>query len=523
MPDRFFGGELFLCYTEIRYGCISNQLFPSPSLVCNMRKSQNKHKQSELNILRKAVEKSGEVIFLTDQEGIITYINPEFSRLYGYSSEEVIGKTTPRILKSGSMTRQDYELFWETLLDHQVVRGELINKCKDGSLVTVEGSANPVLDENNNIIGFLAIQRDISERKQAKEELESAHAFQQSLIDGVVEPIMVIGLDYQIMATNRAAREFATGGADLTKPLNCYQLSHHREIPCDGVDHPCPLRDVNELSQPVTVIHEHYQANGERRFFEIVAAPLWSVDGSFQGIIETMRDITAHKQAEEDLIQYTERLRAISAQLAEVEDLERQRLARELHDQVGQNLTALGINLNIIQMQLPMNVSASIRYHLEDSLSLVEQTTERMRDVMAELRPPVLDDYGLVAALRWYGEKISRRIEIPISVEGKEPSPRLDSNVENALFRIVQEVLTNVTKHAHASYVNMSIDVDRENLCLTLVDDGVGFDTEDIFQPENGRGWGLLSITERAEAVGGKCRIVSSPNQGTQVIVEIPR
>jgi two-component system sensor histidine kinase UhpB len=146
-----------------------------------------------------------------------------------------------------------------------------------------------------------------------------------------------------------------------------------------------------------------------------------------------------------------------------------------------------------------------------------------MRDVMAELRPPVLDDYGLVAALRWYGEKISRRIEIPISVEGKEPSPRLDSNVENALFRIVQEVLTNVTKHAHASYVNMSIDVDRENLCLTLVDDGVGFNTEDIFQPENGRGWGLLSITERAEAVGGKCRIVSSPNQGTQVIVEIPR
>jgi two-component system sensor histidine kinase UhpB len=488
-----------------------------------MRKSQDSHPQSELNILRKAVEKSGEVIFLTDREGIITYINPEFSRLYGYRSDEVIGKCTPRILKSEFMTSQDYEQFWETLLDRQVVRGEFINKCKDGSLVTVEGSANPILDEYENIIGFLAIQRDITERKQAKEELESVHAFQQSIIDGVAESIMVIGTDYQVLAVNRAAREFATGGADLAKPFHCYQISHHREIPCDGVDHPCPLQDVGESGQPVTVIHEHYQTNGERRFFEIMAAPLLTADGSFQGIIESMRDITEHKQAEEALIQYTERLRAISAQLAEVEDLERQRLARELHDQVGQNLTALGINLNIIQMQIPENVSPSVRYHLEDSLSLVEQTTERIRDVMADLRPPVLDDYGLVAALRWYGEKIARRIEIPITVEGEEPSPRLDSHVENALFRIVQEALTNVTKHAQASFVKISVDVEGAILRLTLVDDGVGFDPEDITQPENERGWGLLSITERAESVGGQCRIISSPNQGTRVIVELPR
>jgi two-component system sensor histidine kinase UhpB len=277
------------------------------------------------------------------------------------------------------------------------------------------------------------------------------------------------------------------------------------------------------MGQPITLIHEHYQTNGERRLFEIVAAPLLNADGSFQGIIESMRDITTHKLVEEDLIQYTERLRSISAQLAEVEDLERQRLARELHDQVGQNLTALGINLNIIQMQIPENVSASVHFHLEDSLSLVEQTTERIRDMMADLRPPVLDDYGLVAALRWYAEKIARRIEIPISVIGEEPNPRLDSRIENALFRIVQEALTNVSKHAQASYVNISVSVDSDILRLTLVDDGIGFDPQNIIQPENGQGWGLLSITERAEAVGGQCKIISSPNQGTQVIVELPR
>jgi two-component system sensor histidine kinase UhpB len=488
-----------------------------------MRNSQSKHTQSELNLFRKAVEKSGEVIFLTDREGTITYINPEFTRLYGYSSEEVIGKSTPRILKSGSMTRLDYERFWETLLDRQIVRGEFINKCKDGSLVTVEGSANPILDENENIIGFLAIQRDITQRKGALQALENAHAFQQLIIDGVGHPIMVIGSDYQVTVANSAAQEFSFGETESAGPIYCYQMSHHREVPCDGIEHPCPLHQVHESGQPVTVVHQHYQANGEQRFVEVVASPLRNTDGSIQGIIESMRDITEHKQAEQDLIQYTERLKAISAQLAEVEDLERQRLSRELHDQVGQNLTALGINLNIIQMQMPENVSESVHYHLDDSLSLVEQTTERIRDVMADLRPPVLDDYGLVAALRWYGEKIARRIEIPISVEGEEPSPRLDSHVENALFRIVQEALTNVSKHSQASIVKISVDVDRDFLRLTLVDDGVGFDPEDFIQPDNGQGWGLLSITERAEAAGGKCWIESSPNQGTQVMVEIPR
>ena len=91
------------------------------------------------------------------------------------------------------------------------------------------------------------------------------------------------------------------------------------------------------------------------------------------------------------------------------------------------------------------------------------------------------------------------------------------------MFRIVQEALTNVSKHARASYVKISVDVDRDILRLTLVDDGIGFNPEDIIQPDNGQGWGLLSITERTEAVGGQCRILSSPNQGTRVIVELPR
>jgi two-component system sensor histidine kinase UhpB len=488
-----------------------------------MQESHHKQTQSELLILRKAVEASGEVVFLTDREGIITYINPAFAKLYGYEAEEVIGKTTPRILKSGMMTGHDYELFWDTLVSGQVVTGEFINKCKDGTLVIIEGSANPITVQDGEIIGFLAIQRDITTRKQVEQQLEAANSMQQSILDGVAEPIMVIGTDYEVVIANRSAREFSIGDSQGSMPVYCYQISHRREKPCDGFEHPCPIQKVRDSGGPVTVVHEHFQADGEKRFVEVVAAPFRKADGSMSGIIESMRDITEYKRTEEAMLQNAERLKALAAQLAEVEDAERQRLARELHDRVGQNLTALGINLNIIQMQMPETVSDSVRFHLDDSLALVDLTAERIRDVMADLRPPVLDDYGLVAALRWYGEKIARRIDIPITVESEEPDPRMNARVENALFRITQEALTNVAKHAQATNAKITVDVEGDLLRLNITDNGIGFDSQKLSESGEGQGWGLLSITERAEAISGQVWINSSPDQGTAITVEVPR
>jgi len=357
----------------------------------------------------------------------------------------------------------------------------------------------------------------------AHDSLEAAHAFQQSILDGVADSIMVIDADYRVELMNRAAREFSYGNTDASKPALCYEVSHHRGAPCTGMEHPCPLELVRESGQTVSLVHEHHRANGERRFVEVIASPLWGADGSFQGIIESTRDITERMQAEEALQQHAERLRALSARLGEVADAERQRLARELHDQVGQNLTALGINLNIVRTQIPEGVARPVRYRLDDSLSLVEQTTERIRDVMADLRPPMLDDYGLVAALRWYGERFARRTNISIAVDGSEPVPRPATRVENALFLIAQEALTNVAKHAQATQVAVTVEASGEALRLVILDDGIGFDPDRPAAPDGGPGWGLLTMRERAEAVGGRCQIESAVGQGTHVIVEVVR
>jgi len=343
--------------------------------------------------------------------------------------------------------------------------------------------------------------------------------FLQSILDALAEPIMVIDADYRVRLLNRAAEQVRLLGPSADT-LYCYQVSHHRDAPCSGEEHPCPLVEVRNKGSGMATVHQHYGADGALRFVEVLAAPLWGPDGQFTGIVESLHDITERQKAQESLQRNAERLRALSVRLAEVSEVEKQRLARELHDQVGQNLTAIGINLTILRDQLDRQ-SALARSRIDESLSLLEQTAARIRDLMADLRPPVLDDYGLVAALHWYGEQFSRRAGIHVSVEGREPEPRLNTAAESALFRIVQEALTNVAKHAQASNVWIRVQVDESQLRLEVDDDGIGFDSDRTHQP--GMCLGLVTMAERAEAVGGVCQVQSHAGRGTVVQVRVPR
>lgn len=134
--------------------------------------TDRKNKEKELLKLKEAFEASGEIMFLTDSKGIITMINPSFSRLYGYEADEIVGKATPRILKSGLYDEQHYEEFWNNLINREIVRGEIVNKTKDGKFLVIENSVNPILDEKGEILGFLAIQKDITSRKKVENELK---------------------------------------------------------------------------------------------------------------------------------------------------------------------------------------------------------------------------------------------------------------------------------------------------------------------------------------------------------------
>ncbi|MFN2169066.1 MAG: response regulator, partial [Anaerolineae bacterium] len=215
--------------------------------------------------------------------------------------------------------------------------------------------------------------------------------------------------------------------------------------------------------------------------------------------------------------------RSLSTRLAvrmeNIQESERRRLARELHDRVGQNLTALSINLNIVDRQVRATAPAAVMQRLSDSLDLVTATAQQIRDVTAELRPPALDDCGLAAALHWYGEQFSRRTGVSVQVLESGPKGRLPLPVETALFRIAQEALTNVAKHAQASAVQVDLNASGNAVTMIIGDDGQGFKTSGAPASAAQPHWGLLTMKERARAVDAAVEIESTPGQGTWVKV----
>ncbi|MDR9459898.1 MAG: sensor histidine kinase, partial [Dehalococcoidia bacterium] len=238
---------------------------------------------------------------------------------------------------------------------------------------------------------------------------------------------------------------------------------------------------------------------------------------------QVITDITRQRQADEQLRSYSERIRAMAKQLSEAEESQRRNIARELHDNVGQNLTVLGINFSRAKTQIAKAKIEEVQSILDDSQQLLEQTTESIRNVMTDLRPPVLEDYGLLAALRWYGDRFASLMEIPITVQGEEPSPRLGIEVEIVLFRIAQEALTNIAKHAKASNVTVKFGLEDGRQRLLIIDDGVGFDTGEVSKYAEQTSWGLVTMSERAQSIGGSLCIESHPGGGTKIVVEVTK
>jgi len=265
-----------------------------------------------------------------------------------------------------------------------------------------------------------------------------------------------------------------------------------------------------------------FHKNGERVPVEFLVTTRYDDAGRAAGRFGIGRDITERRRAEETLKQQSRQLRILSARLTEAEESERKRIARELHDRVGQSLTVVGINLSIVKSGIPAGEAEALRARLEDSMVLVEEITEFTRGLMGDLRPPDMDLLGLVASIGWYGERFSARTGVNVVVEGEEIRPRPTPDVENNLYRIVQEVLANIGKHARARSARIRIDATGGMLRLVVADDGMGFDPSRARKMEERGGWGLVTMAERAETIGGRFLVESEIGQGTRVTVEVP-
>ena len=237
------------------------------------------------------------------------------------------------------------------------------------------------------------------------------------------------------------------------------------------------------------------------------------------GVDEIGQLAAALEQMRKALVQ-DELLGRLLRKVIAAQEEERKRLARELHDETSQQLTALGMQLDLIGRTLPAETPASNR--LAETKRLVGRMVDDLHRVIYDLRPSMLDDLGLLPAIRWYAERLSKR---GVAVQFEFPDVPLDLSPEarTAVFRVVQEALANVERHARAETVLVACTVSATELTIEVEDDGVGFDPEEMRQPrESGQGLGLLGMRERLGLLGGTCSVESQPGTGTRVLIKLP-
>jgi PAS domain S-box-containing protein len=458
------------------------------------------------------VESSNDAIVSRSLDGVIVSWNQAAERMFGWTAAEAIGRP-PQI-----MTPPDYVGKFSHLID-RVKRGETtepfetVRVRKNGERFDAQVCLSAVKGSSGEVIGIATIVRDISDRKRA----EQAQAQLAAIVESSNDAIISRDLNRIIISWNPTAeRLFGWNATEalgqsiniITPPELIGKLSRVIQQLLDG-----------KSVVPIDTVRQ--RKDGSRFEAQISLSPLRDGNGKVIGIATIIRDITERKRAEAALRDYAAQMRHLSWRLSEVEERERRNIHRELHDQVGANLAALKLDLGLINNMLATDTPKTISDRLKKTQQLTGETIARIRDVMADLRPPALDDYGLLAALRNHAQPYSARLGIPVLVDGEDIQPRLAIAVETALFRIAQEALSNITKHAQAHHVGITVSATDDSVTLVIADDGIGFDAGRI-DPHQAA-WGLRTMRERAQAIAAGFRLESSPGKGTRVIVELPR
>jgi PAS domain S-box-containing protein len=257
-----------------------------------------------------------------------------------------------------------------------------------------------------------------------------------------------------------------------------------------------------------------------RRVGEFTVTPLVNSAGTIDQLAGVVRDITERALAGLKTEAYSRKLQTLSRRLVEAQETERRTIARELHDEIGQGLTAAQMNL---QMALHSPAAGTLAPRLAESLEMVERVLEQVHDISLNLRPSMLDDLGLEPALRWYTNRHAALAGVQARFVTDSFEQRLDPIIETECFRIAQEALTNVVRHARAHRVTVELHTRDGHLDLTVRDDGVGFDVSTVReQAVRGASLGLLSMEERAALSGGGLEFKSATGEGTAVHAWFP-
>jgi PAS domain S-box-containing protein len=475
------------------------------------KRAEDALKESESRY-RAIFENTGTATIIVEEDLTIVLANRQFEQLTGYSGSELAGKKNwnefvyPDDLINEAALEQTAGQTSETAAEGYELR--IINL--QGDIFNVLVNIAPIISTKRKVISL----SDITRLKEAEKGKREASLYARSLIEAGLDPLVTINAEGKIMDVNQAT-ESVTGssremliGSDFSDYFTEPDKAHegYLEVFSKGFirDYPLAIRHVSGRVTDVL-----YNASLYR-----------NESGEIQGILATARDITERLEAENRILKTNEMLRSLSSELVMTEERERRRIAVDLHDNIAQTLAITKLKLDVL---LDQSAGGDFTKPLASIIDMINQAIGQTRSLMADLSPSVLYELGLAEAMEWLGEQIQDRYGLKIILKKDPKIRKIDKDLQVLLFRATRELLLNAVKHSRAKEAYIILQKLGETIRVTVKDNGVGFDVGSIDQPSGlTGGFGLLSIRERLNHIGGVFEIEAKRGEGTCVRLVVP-
>ncbi len=466
-------------------------------------KSQKELVESEQKF-RTLVQQASDGIIITDEEGNFQQVNESAALLMGYTKKELDGMTTNDVFfEEGGIQRP---LKFNSMVKGAVVISEHIIKRKGGKFINVEISAKQLSDGR-----YQRIIRDITERTQVEEALRISEKKYRLLFNENPLPMWISSYNKSIfLDVNSAA--FISYGYTKEEFLNMSLAD--LIVTSSSVSQNNNLQNIDQLNHQE--IWHHKKKDGT-----IIKVHVINHDIIYEGksaVLSLANDVTAKFDAEENLQRSNDALRDLASHLETIRENERSHMAREIHDELGQQLTGLKMDISWLTKKIKSDDKA-INDKIKDTIELIDKTVITVRRIATQLRPSILDDLGLIAAMEWQSEEFEKRAEIKSMFNSNVTHVSLKADISIAIFRIFQESLTNVLRHSKAKEVTSFFRLNDDTITLLIEDNGIGFNEEEILHKKT---LGLLGMKERIQLINGTYEINGNAGKGTSVIITVP-
>ena len=497
-----------LAYRTDTYGMLGFIIFSAAIIALG---ESNRRGFSARSRLAAIVESSDDAIVSKNLDGVITSWNMGAERLFGYTESEAVGQHITMLIPA-NLRQEEVTILERLRRGERIEHFETIRARKDGTTFDVSLTISPVRNREGRVVGASKVARDITKEKQAARALQASEERFRAIVETTPECVKVVAPDGTLLHMNSFGLTLI--GADVADAV--IGKSFYDLIDAKDRDR---FRAFNERicrGEKGSLEFDIVGLHGELRKMETHATPLRNADGTVTQLGVT-RDITMRKQTEEALKE-----KEFSTRLLKLQDEERRRIARELHDGVGQLLAAMSMNAANLEDE-KAQLSADLARCVEENSRLLEQVSSDIRTMSYLFHPPLLDELGLESALKWYVDGFAERSKIAAKLELPMDGERLPQDHELCLFRITQECLTNIHRHSGSSTALVKLVRSLGEIKLEVSDDGRGLDRETQSKIASGEtvGVGLRGMRERVRQLGGSLDIRSN-GHGTVVIAKVP-